>query len=127
MPTLDDLRPKKFQVTVRGVNLQCSPLRLSHALIIAKIGQVLENPKEAKTEDIRKAEADLDAIIIELIPELKDIKLDMMDSVELITQMSDGITPEDNKFLEDQGVKFDDGLKAPTTTPPQSPNQVNGG
>jgi len=117
MPTLDDLRPKKFPITVRGVNLQCSPLRLSHALIITKVGKVLENPADAKTEDIKQAESDLDGIIMELIPELKDIKLDMMDSVSIISQMSENIDPEDSKYLEKQGVKFDDGLKAPTTAP----------
>lgn len=111
MPTLEDLRPKKFPITVRGVVLQCSPLRLSHALIISKVGSVLENPKDAKSEDIKKAEADMDAIIEELIPELKDIQLDMMDTVSIITQMSEGITPEDTKFLEQQGVSFEENPK----------------
>jgi len=37
MPTIADLQPKPFTVTVGGVELKCKPLRLSHALILSKM------------------------------------------------------------------------------------------
>jgi hypothetical protein len=116
MPTLNDLQPQKFTVEIRGVILQCSPLRLSHALIISKIGKVLQEPENVSVAEIKQAERDMDEVINELIPELKTVHLDMMDTVSLITQMAEGITPEDSKFLDEQGVKFDDGLKAQEQT-----------
>lgn len=108
MPSIEDLRPKKFTITIRGVELQCSPLRMSHALIVAKIGEIFVDPKAAKAADIKQAQKDLDEIIGELIPDLKDIELNMDDTLQLITQLTDSNQPTDNQYLKEAGVKFDD-------------------
>lgn len=106
MPTIEDLKPKKFTVTVKGVELTCSPLRLSHALIVAKVGEVFQSPKDATKAAIVQAQKDMDEVIAELIPEIADIELDMADTIELITQMTANSQPDDNQYLAKAGVEF---------------------
>lgn len=110
--SVDDLRPKPFVVTVKGVELQCKPLRLSHALSVAKVGNVFQSPEKSSTEQIKQAEKDMDTLIEELIPELKGIELDVSSILELITQLMEQIQPEDNKELEEKGVSFEADPKA---------------
>lgn len=112
--TIDDLRPKPFNVTVKGVSLQCKPLRLSHALAIAKVGNVFQDAKNATSEQIAQAGKDLDWVIGDLIPELSGVELDAATSIELIEQMMDKIQPADNKELEEKGVSFGTDPKAQT-------------
>lgn len=113
--TIEDLRPKSFKVTIKGVELGCKPPRLSHTLTIAKIGEIFKDTKSAKKEEVKQAEADMDEVIGELIPELKDFNLDMADVLELITQMMEHVKPADNKYLDKAGVKFDANPKAKKT------------
>ena len=112
--TIEDLRPKNFSVTVKGVELQCKPLRLSHALIVAKIGEVFKDSKSATKQQINQAQIDMDEVITELIPELKGIELDISAVMELIEQMMNTIQPDDNKELSDKGVAFNGDPKAQT-------------
>lgn len=105
--TLDDLRPKEFNITVKGVELTSKPLRLSHALIVAKLGKVFESPDNASTEQIKQAQADIDGLIGELIPELEGVELDMSSTMELVTQLMNHVQPSDNKELQDKGVSMD--------------------
>lgn len=109
--TIDDLRPRPFEVIVRGVKLLCQPPRLSHAMTIARAGNVLQDDKAGK-DRIKQAEADIDEVIGELIPELKGVGLDMNVTMELIGAMMDSVKPDDNKELEAAGVKIDADPKA---------------
>lgn len=118
--SINDLQPKKFEIelSVTGetekVIVMCLPLRLSHALIVSKIGDVFKNVGTATSKEIKDAEASVDDVVAELIPELKDIKLDMKNVMELITAMMGQIEPEDNKELSESGVKFDTDPKVET-------------
>lgn len=105
--TIQDLQPQDFKVSIKGVELTCKPLRLSHTLILAKVGDVFQNVGECTTEQLKQAEKDLDEVTTELIPELQGISLDMRSSMELITQMMEQVEPEDNKELAANGVTFD--------------------
>lgn len=105
--TVDDLKPKNFKVNIKGLELECKPLRLSHTLIIGRTGEVLSDPKSASVADIKEAEKNMDDLFAELIPELKDVQLDTMTIMELITQLVDNSQPSDSKFLEENGVKLD--------------------
>lgn len=105
--TIDDLKPKKFKVTVKGVELECSPLRMSHTLVVSKVGDIFNNIGDATRAQISQAEKDLDEVIGELIPELKDIQLDMQATIDLITEMMENVSPSDNKELAEKGVTFD--------------------
>lgn len=107
MPTIEDLQPKPFTVTVKGVELSCKPLKLSHALIMAKVGNVLQDSANTSKQQIKEAEADITEVIGELIPELANKELDMTSLLSLIEQMMNSIQPEDNKKLKDQNVKVD--------------------
>ena len=105
--TIQDLQPKDFTVTIKGVEVQCKPPRLSHTLVISKVGEVFQNIKEASRDDIQNAETDFDWVVAELMPELKDIKLDMQSVLDIITQIMSKIQPEESKELAEKGVKFD--------------------
>lgn len=104
--TVEDLKPKSFTVTIKDVELQCKPLRLSHALVVAKIGNVFQDAAKATKQEIKSVEKDLDELIVELIPELMGTELDMTATTELIQQWMDNIAPSDNKELAEKGVKF---------------------
>lgn len=110
--TIDDLKPKSFKVNVKGVELECQPLRLSDALSLAKIGDVFSNSANYGRSDFETAEADLESVVGKLVPELAGVKLDINSSLELITQMMQTIEPEDNKELKDKGVSFETDPKA---------------
>lgn len=105
--SIDDLKPKDFKINVKGIELTCKPLRLSHALIVAKLGDVFQNPKNYNNEEIRKAETDIDELISELVPELKGIQLDTMTMLDVITQLTDSNDPSENKELKEKGVSFE--------------------
>jgi hypothetical protein len=78
---------------------------LSHALVVSKIGKVFENPSDYNSAQIKQAEDDLDSIVAELIPEIKDVKLAMGDLLKIIEQMMVSIEPSENKELKEQGVE----------------------
>jgi hypothetical protein len=109
--TVEDLKPKNFKVIVRGVELDCKPLRLSHALTISKIGEVFQNAKSATPTEIKDAEKKMDNVIAELVPELKDFNLDMAAVMELMTQFMEHIQPTDVEFLNKNGVKVNEDPK----------------
>lgn len=104
--TIEDLKPKNFKVNVKGVELECKPLRMSHTLVVSKIGDIFQNISTASKKQIKQAESDMDEIITELIPELEGIQLDMQATIDLITAMMENIQPADNKELTEKGVEF---------------------
>lgn len=110
--SVDDLKPQPFKISVKGVEVTCSPLRLSHALMIARVGNTFQDPTQATTDQMRNAEREMDEIIAELIPELKDVRLDVAAVLEVVNQLMDHIQPADNKELKDKGVSFDTDPKA---------------
>jgi len=112
--TVEDLRPKPFKVKVQGVELESKPIRLSHALIIARVGNSFQDSSLSK-EKLKQAEADMDEVLTELIPELKGIELDLPTTTELIEQLMEHIEPSESKELKDKGVSFGD-PKVPKTT-----------
>ncbi len=110
--TIEDLKPKNFKVKIKGVELDCKPLRMSHTLIVSKIGEIFQNINISTKKEIKQAEVDMDEVIAELIPELDGVKLDMESVLELITSMMESIQPSDNKELKEKGVAFDTDPKA---------------
>lgn len=105
--TIQDLQPKDFSIKVQGVELTCKPPRLSHVLILSKVGEVFENRKDATRQSIVQSQQDFDWVVEQLIPELKGIELDMTSSLDVIQQIMDKVTPEENNQLQESGVKFD--------------------
>lgn len=110
--SINDLQPKPFKVTIKGVELESKPLRLSHALILAKVGNTFQNASQATKQDIKQAETDLDELVSEIIPELSGTSLDVSSVMELINQLMEHIQPADNKELQDKGVSFEADPKA---------------
>lgn len=110
--SVDDLKPKSFKVNVKGVELESKPVRLSHALAIAKIGNVFQDTKAATKEEIKQAEKDMDEVVGELIPELAGVELDIGATMQLIEQLMEQVEPADNKELKKKGVEFNSDPKA---------------
>ena len=110
--TIEDLKPKKFTITIKGVEVESLPPRLSHMLMISKVGEIFQNISSSSREDIEQAEKDFDYVVGELIPELKGIQLDMQGVIDVITQVMEQITPEETKELDEKGVSFNTDLKA---------------
>lgn len=104
--TIQDLQPKNFTVDIDGVQIDCKPPKLSHILLISKVGEVLNDPKKATSQEIKQAEKDMDSIIIELMPSLSGIELSVTSILTVITQIMGQIEPADNKELNDKGVQF---------------------
>ena len=111
---VSDLIPKPFTVKIKGVELECKPLRLSHILTVTKIGKTFQSVETASRSEIKTAERDFDELVAELIPELKDIELDAGSSTELIQQLVESVEPEDNKELKANGVQLNTDPKAQT-------------
>lgn len=107
MLTIDDLKPKPFTINVKGVELECQPLRLAHALTIAKIGSVFSETAKASAQEIEQAARDLDAVVGQVIPALKDVALDASASIELITQLVATIEPAESSALKESGITFE--------------------
>lgn len=112
---VQDIIPKNFKIKIKGNEIDCKPLRLSHALAISKLGDVFQNPKSYSTDQIKQAEIDLDNVISELVPELAGLQLDVGTIIEIITQMMTQIEPADNKELREKGVKLNADPKAERT------------
>jgi len=110
--TIEDLRPKNFKVNIKGVEVDCKPPRLSHMLVISKVGETFQNIGKSNRDEIQQAEKDFDWVVAELVPELKDIPLDMQSVIDFITQIMEQVQPDENKELTDKGVKFDTDPKA---------------
>ena len=110
--TIQDLQPKNFKIKIKGVEVDCKPPRLSHTLVISKVGEVFSNVSTASRADITNAEKDFDWVVEQLIPELKGIELDMAAVIEIITQIMEQVSPEETKELDSKGVKFDTTPKA---------------
>jgi hypothetical protein len=110
--TIADLQPKNFKIKIKDVEVECKPPRLSHMLVMSKIGELFKDTTKASREEIQQAEADFDWLVDELIPELDGVKLDMQGVIDVISQMMAQVSPEENKQLEAQGVKFDTDPKA---------------
>lgn len=104
--SLEDLQPKPFIVKLKGHDIPSSPLKLSHALALAKVGEIFKSVQTATVEQLKDAEKSASDVIHELMPDLNGIDLDMNLTVEIMQQLMNNIEPSDNKELTSKGVKF---------------------
>lgn len=110
--SIDDLKPKTFKVIVNDVELVCQPVRMKHALILAKVGNTFENASNASDSDIDKAQEQVDKVFGELIPEINGMDLDMQVTMSILEQIMEHIAPDDNKELSEKGVSLGKSPKA---------------
>lgn len=110
--TVDDLIPKDFEVNIDGVKVMCKPPRLSHLLVLNKVGDAFKNIEKLEREDIIKVEGDFNWVVSDLIPELSGKQLPIQSMLDVITQIMDSVEPDENIELKEKGVKFDTDPKA---------------
>ena len=119
--TTSDLQPKPFKIKIQDKNYLCKQPRLSHRLIIGRVQPLFtaaDDLANGKSTDITATqmidyENDLDAMIQDLIPELKGIQLDIVDLAEIIGQIMEVMLPEESKELKEAKVEVSD-PKAPS-------------
>jgi hypothetical protein len=105
--TINDLQPKPFIIKIGDLELNSKPIRLSHALMLVKVGKIFDDASNASIEDIESAQKSLDKVFGDLVPELAGVELDMNTTIVIIEQMMNQITPDDNKELVENKVKID--------------------
>ena len=118
----NDLQPKPFNINIKGNDYKCNPLRMSHRIIIAKISplfaqfEIIANGQEIEmsTEKIFELEKELDLLINNLIPELKNIELNIEDLANLIGLLMDSILPQESQDLKDAKVEVNNDPKVET-------------
>ena len=121
--TANDLQPKTQTIKVKDVEYKCQPIRMSHRLIIAKIqplfvelGHVVNGEKVNLTgAEMLELEAEIDTLIQSLIPELRNVTLDIEEIGNILQQVMDYMLPSDSKELKDAKVEVNTDLKAETT------------
>lgn len=110
--TIDDLRPKDFEIEVKGLSLKAKPPTLAHMLILSNISSVFQDPTQYTSKQLKQTEQDLNEVIADVVPELKGVQLDYEIVLQLIEKLMNQVQPDDNKELEDKGVKIDTDPKA---------------
>lgn len=125
-----DLLPKKTTINIKGKQYPCKPMKMSHRIIVAKLQpffqqfeNIANNKKvELGAEELLSLENDMDILIKDLVPGVKDIAQDMVldteDIADILNQLLDTAMPEDVKKLRDANVKIDqdeESLKVPRT------------
>jgi hypothetical protein len=110
--SINDLQPQPFTVKIKGQEIQSQPLQLKHALVLAKMGSIFQDPAKATGEQIESAQADITKVFNELMPDLVGVTLDMQMTMEIMTQVMNQIDPEDNKELEKHKIKLNADPKA---------------
>ncbi len=118
-----DLQPKQFKIKVKGNEFTCNPLRLSHRLILGRVQPLFTAANDVATgqkvainsAEIIELENDLDVLIGSLIPELKNVSLDILDITEIISQMMDSMLTDDAKELKNAKVEVSGDLKEEKT------------
>lgn len=104
---IDELKPKKFTITLGGQETECNPPKMAHLFMINKIGSVFRDPEKASKEQIIEADQYFTDIVTELIPELQGADISVQYKLDVLTQITENITPSDNKELVEKGVSFD--------------------
>jgi len=102
--TIEDLKPKDFKITVKGVELDCKPLKLHQTLMLGSISDTFSNLSKSSEQDIAKANKEVMAIINEAIPELDGIELDGATILSIMTEIAEHTQPSDDKYLKDNKV-----------------------
>jgi len=110
--TIDDLKPKNFTITIKDVEIECIPLKVSHVMLLQKVGLIFSDVKNATTQQIKDAETDLYSIIEEVSPTLKDAQLDFNSVFEYIEQLMAGVETSETKEIKSSGVTFTKDPKA---------------
>jgi len=113
---IEDLQPKSFKVSIKGQEVDCKPPKLSHLLLVTKLGKVFENAQSANREQIVEAEKDFEFVIGELMPELDGLVMDPGMVTEVLTQIMEQVMPEETKALKEHNIEVNgESLKGEAT------------
>lgn len=107
---LDTLSADKKTVRINGQVLEIAPPALEDLIDLAKMGGKLQKFQGGKVENVDEMVAVMDELksgLVNLVPELKDHKLNLNQLLALIDLLVESAQPADAAELEKRGIKLD--------------------
>ena len=112
---LDTLSQDKKRVKIGGEVIEFDPPSLEDLIELAKLGGKLQKYQgQQNVENIDEMSEVMDGLkngLSNIVPELKDKKLNLQQLLALIDLFVDSAQPNDVKELEKRGIKMDDDQK----------------
>lgn len=108
---LDTLSADKKRVKINGQGIEIAPPALEDLIDLAKLGGKLQKiqgtGQATDPEEMIQLMDDLKSGLVNLVPELKDHKLNLEQLLALIDLLVSSAQPADAKELEKRGIKLD--------------------
>lgn len=107
---LDTLSADKKTVKLNGEVIEIAPPALEDLIDLAKMGgklQKFQGGKVENTDEMIQVMDELKSGLVNLVPELKEHKLNLNQLLALIDLLVDSAQPADAKELEKRGIKLD--------------------
>ena len=106
---LDTLVKPSKKVKLNGEIIELEPPTLEELVKLAKLGGELQgmDTSNLNADEVSDVIDKLNAGIRDVMPALKDVKLNIEQIIAVIEMMVDYATPNDTKELEKRGVKLD--------------------
>lgn len=107
---LDTLSADKKTVRINGQVLEIAPPALEDLIDLAKMGGKLQKFQGGQVENVDEMVAVMDELkagLVNLVPELKEHKLNLNQLLALIDLLVESAQPADAKELEKRGIKLD--------------------
>lgn len=107
---LDTLSADKKTVKLNGQVIEIAPPALEDLIDLAKMGgklQKFQGGKVENTDEMIQVMDELKSGLVNLVPELKEHKLNLNQLLALIDLLVDSAQPADAKELEKRGIKLD--------------------
>lgn len=113
---LDTLSQDKMRVKIQGNVVEFNPPSLEDLIELAKLGGKMQKFKggQIDTNDADEMSEVMDALkqgIANVVPELKEYKLNIDQLLAVLTLLTDKAQATDTKELEKRGIKLDDDQK----------------
>lgn len=114
---LDTLGQSKKRVKIGGEVIEFEPPSLEDLIELAKLGGKLQKLQSAdgksieNVDDMSNVMDELRNGLVNIVPELKDKKLNMEQLLALINLFVDAAQPNDTKELEKRGISMTDDQK----------------
>lgn len=123
--TTNDIQPKMQTITHNGTQYTCKVPSVSHKMIIAglqpfflAIAEISEGKKsKLNAAELLEAQNEIDALLNDLVPDMKNVTLNENDLVEIITQILQGTNTTTEQAVADNKIEAaDSDPKVPETT-----------
>lgn len=113
MAVSNDMQPKPHTIKHNGVEYICKIPRVSHKMVIAglqpffmSIAELAEGKKsKLSAKELFEAQEEIDALLNDLVPDMKNVTLNENDLVEIVTQILQGTNTTTEKALHENKIE----------------------